>query len=59
MIAPEEIRALNERPSEDLRQLMAHCAGICAARDGDGGKLIAIVLDRIADRLRYRPRRAA
>lgn len=59
MIAPHEIRALNERPSEDLRQIMAACAGICAARDGDGGKLIAIALDRIADRLRCRPRRAA
>lgn len=59
MISPEDVRALNERPSEDLRQIMALSAGICAARDGDGGQLIAIALERIVARLRCRPRRAA
>jgi hypothetical protein len=59
VISPQEVRALNDRPSEDLRQIMAHCAGICAARDGDGGALISFALERIVSRLRCQPRKTA
>jgi hypothetical protein len=59
VIEPREIQTLHDRPSEELRELMAHCAGICAHRDGDGGALIATALERIAYRLRYQPRKTA
>lgn len=59
MIRPDEIQRLHDRPSEELRALMAHCAGICAHRDGDGGASIATALHRIADRLTGQPRKAA
>lgn len=48
MIEPREIQELHDRPSEELRELMAHCAGICAHRDGDGGLQISMALRRIA-----------
>jgi hypothetical protein len=56
MISPAQIQDLNAMPSEDLRSLMAHAAGIHAHRDGDGGLLIADALHRIADRLESKPR---
>lgn len=59
MITPADIRALKDRSSEDLRQLIAHAAGIHAHRDGDGGALIACALERVAERLRYQPRKTA
>lgn len=58
-LSPAQIQDLNDMPGEDLRDLMAHAAGIHAHRDGDGGALVAQALRRIADRLTYRPRRAA
>lgn len=59
MIDGELIQDLNDRPSEELRQVIAYCAGICAHRDGDGGLLISEALYRVADRLSGKPRRAA
>lgn len=59
MISPDEIQSLHDRPSEELRELMAHIAGIHAHRDGDGGALIATTMRRVADRLTCQPRRAA
>lgn len=59
MLRPDEIQALHDRPSEDLRALMAHIAGIHAHRDQDGGQIIATAMRRIADRLTGQPRRAA
>lgn len=53
------IQTLNDMPREDLREVIAHAAGIHAHRDGDGGGLIASALRRIADRLTGQPRRAA
>lgn len=46
--------ALNRMQSEDLRRIMAHCAGILSRRDGGGA--VADSCRRIADRLEYRPR---
>lgn len=51
MITRDELLDLYDRPSEDLRELMAHCAVICAHRDGDGGLLISMALRRIAHAL--------
>jgi hypothetical protein len=36
-IRPDLIQELNDLPTEDLRQVIAHAAGIHAHRDGDGG----------------------
>lgn len=57
MILADLVHDLNDMPNEHLRILMAHAAGIHAHRDGDGGKLIAEALHRIADRLTGQPRR--
>lgn len=35
MISPSDILDLHARPSDELRQVMAHCAGILAHRHGD------------------------
>lgn len=59
MIRPEEIQALHDRPSEELRALMAHVAGIHAHRDQDGGRTIGTAMRRIADRLTGQPRQAS
>lgn len=56
MISPELHRALSDLPNEDLRQVIAHAAGIHAHRDGDGGVQMAEALRRIADRLTGAPR---
>ena len=58
-LSPAQIQDLHDLPSEDLRDLMAHAAGIHAHRDGDGGLVIAAALIRIADRLTCKPRKAA
>lgn len=55
---PDLIQELHDMPSEELRLLIAHAAGIHAGRDGDGGLLMAQAMRRIADRLELR-RRAA
>ncbi len=54
-----EVQDLNERPSEVLRNIAAHIAGILAHRDADGGRQAATIYRRIADRLAGAPRRAA
>jgi hypothetical protein len=59
VLRPDLIQELNELPSEDLRQVIAHAAGIHAHRDGDGGLVTADALRRIADRLTGQPRRSA
>lgn len=59
MIAPGLIQELHDLPSEELRLVIAHAAGIHAHRDNDGGALMADALRRIADRLDLKPRKAA
>lgn len=59
MLSPDQIQELHHRSREELRALMAHAAGIHAAKDGDGGVLIARTPRRIADRLEGKPRREA
>lgn len=59
MISADQIQTLHDMPREELREVIAHAAGIHAHRDGDGGGLIAEALRRIADRLTGQPRRAA
>jgi hypothetical protein len=59
MISPELHRHLSALPNEDLRQVIAHAAGIHAHRDGDNGERIGEALGRIVDRLTGKPRRAA
>jgi hypothetical protein len=59
MIHPDLHRLLTALPDEDLRQVIAHAAGIHAHRDGDGGKQMAEALRRIADRLTGAPRTAS
>lgn len=59
MIDASAIQHLNDLSKEELRELIAHAAGIHAHRDGDGGALMARALTRIADRLAGQPRRAA
>lgn len=59
MINPEVHKVLSGLTSDDLRQVIAHAAGIHAHRDGDGGTLMATALRRVADRIENRPRRAA
>ena len=56
MLTPETIQELHDLDSEDLRQLIAHAAGIHAHRDQDGGIQIGDALIRVAFRLRYQPR---
>jgi hypothetical protein len=46
MITPDFIQDLHDRPSEELRQIMAHCAGIHVERHG--GEQTARALTRIA-----------
>jgi hypothetical protein len=58
-LAGPEIQDINDRPSEELRVLVAHIAGHLAHRDGDGGTETAKTFRRIADRLTGEPRRAA
>lgn len=55
MISPDLHRTLSDLPSEDLRQAIAHAAGIHAHRDGDNGEKIGEALRRIADRLTGKP----
>lgn len=59
MISPQDIQDLHDPPSEELRELIAHAAGIHAHRDGDGGLRISDALRRVADRVSCQPRRAA
>lgn len=59
MIRPDVIQDLHDMPSEELRELIAHAAGIHAHRDGDGGLVMADALYRVADRLTGKPRRVA
>ncbi len=54
-----DIRALEDKPSEELRELTARIAGILAFRDEDGGLQVATIYRRIADRLTGQPRVAA
>lgn len=59
MISPEFIQDLNDRPSEELRLIIAHCTSIHAHRDGDNGQAIARSLARIAARITLQAREAA
>jgi hypothetical protein len=59
MIHPDLHRLLTALPDEDLRQVIAHAAGIHAHRDGDGGKQMGAALRRIADRMTGAPRKSA
>jgi predicted TPR repeat methyltransferase len=59
VIRPDLLQDLHDMPSEDLRQLIAHAAGIHAHRDADGGGLMAQALRRIADRLTGAARRVS
>lgn len=59
MIDSATIQALHLLPNEVLRSLIAHAAGIHAARDGDGGQAMASALRRVADRLEGKPRERA
>jgi hypothetical protein len=58
MLEPAFIQDLNDRPSEELREIIAHAAGIHAHRDGDNGEKMSEALARIACRLRLQPRKA-
>jgi hypothetical protein len=53
------VSALNALPNDQLRQVIAHAAGIHASRDRDGGSAMATALDRISARLRQEPRRTS
>lgn len=57
-LSPAQIQDLHDLPSEDLREMIAHAAGIHAHRDADGGILMAEALRRVSDRLTGQPRRA-
>lgn len=57
MINPDDLQDLNDRPSEELREVMAHCAGIIADRNGEENA--AIVCENIAAACRQLIRRAA
>jgi len=59
VLAPTMLQYLSTRSSEELRELMAVCAGLHSHRDGDNGEKVADALHRIADRLTAKPRRAA
>lgn len=59
MMNPAILAYLTSAPADELRQVIAHAAGLHAARDQDGGKLVAVALRRVADRLDNAPRRPA
>jgi hypothetical protein len=58
LTARQLLPVLNAMPNTELRQLIAHAAGIHAGRDADNGEAIAEALDRVSARLRHLPRRA-
>jgi hypothetical protein len=57
MIEAREVQELHDRPSEELRELMAHCAGIHAHRHGSHDT--AVALTRIAYALEANERKGA
>lgn len=59
MKADDLITHMERLTGEERRRLIALAAGFQAHQDGDGGIAMAGTLDRIADRLRGAPRRAA
>lgn len=56
MIQPAEIQDLHDRPSDELRDLVAHIAGILAYRERADGTEAVAIYRRIGDRLEAQKR---
>jgi hypothetical protein len=59
MITREDVAFLTAKTPQERREIIALAAGLNASDAGDGGRLMATALRRIADRLDRLPREAA
>ena len=56
---PQLLQELWDMPREELREVIAHAAGIHAYHDGDGGRQLGEALERIRTALADNARKGA